>query len=707
MMDAVKSYFNGPYWKYLPQATRYVLGLTVVVIVSLLYPNRLNFKYEFEPGQIWKYDDLEATFDFAIRKSEEAIAAEEEALIKQFPPCYKIEEEVGVLQIKHFEEEFKQQLEQVKATGEFEDVTRHPLKYVNFGKQLLIKVFNDGIIELNPIHESATPDFVIQIIDGNTAHRQILDNLLTLNGAKSMLGDSLPYSQLAEPDFLYPLLESALAPNLFYSDTLSEKFKNNLLEGIAPNRGMVQKGDLIVPRNGIITEETYQKLLSYKMQYESQISQSRSYWGIFAGYFVLTSLIIGLLVGFLQFFAPAIFWQWRKLIFVLSWVLAYSYIVYLVEQSRALSPYLIPFAIVPIVIKTFFDEWIAILAHVVVVLIAGFITALGYEFVFLQVLAGFVVFLSRINSQNWSKFFSTLIFIFLSYAFGHIGLSLIQNGNLPSADWSIFPWFFLNVFLTLFAFPLIPIMERLFGFVSPITLMELSDMNKPVLRELALKAPGTLQHSLQVANLSEEAARRIGADALLVKVAALYHDIGKIHAPEFFVENQAGHNPHHNLPYKESARMIIDHVVVGAQMAKKQGLPPLLIDFILTHHGTTRTEYFYRHHVKASGETHADDADFRYPGPKPRTREESILMMADSIEAACKSLHHPTEEDLSAKIDAVIQGKLEQQQFAQSALSFQELEACREVFKQVMRSVHHQRIAYPDEKTTPPPASPL
>lgn len=704
-MDSIKSIVKGPYWKYLPHAMRYVLGLAVVVVISLLYPNRLNFKYEFEPGQIWKYDDLEAPFDFAIRKSEEAIASEQQELIKQFPPCYKMEDDVQSLQIKHFEEEFKQQLEQVKATGEFEDVTRHPGKYISYGKQMLEGFFREGIIELAPAHENSTPDFVVQIIDGNTAQRQILGNLLTLKGAKSILGDSLPYSKLSEPDFLYPLLESALAPNLFYSDTLTEKFKNNLLEGITPNRGMVQKGDLIVPRNGVITDETYQKLLSYKYQYETQISQSQSYWGIFAGYFVLTSLVLGLLTGFLQYFAPMIFWHWRKLIFVFSWILAYSYLVYLVEQSRVLSPYLIPFAIVPIVIKTFFDEWIAILVHVAVVLIAGFITALGYEFVFLQVLAGFVVFLSKVSTQNWSKFFSALIFIFLSYALGHLGLSLIQNGSLLGADWSIFPWLFINVFLTLFAFPLIPLMERLFGFVSPITLLELSDMNKPLLRELAIKAPGTLQHSLQVANLAEEAARRIGADALLIKVAALYHDIGKIQTPEFFVENQVGHNPHHNLPYKESARMIINHVVAGVQMAKKQGLPSVLIDFILTHHGTTRTEYFYRHHVKALAGELPDDSEFRYPGPKPRTREESILMLADSIEAACKSLHHPTEEDLSEKIDSIIHGKVNQGQFENAALSFKDLETCRKVFKRVMRSVHHQRIAYPEDKNLEGPSS--
>ncbi|RMF01373.1 MAG: HDIG domain-containing protein, partial [Bacteroidetes bacterium] len=264
---------------------------------------------------------------------------------------------------------------------------------------------------------------------------------------------------------------------------------------------------------------------------------------------------------------------------------------------------------------------------------------------------------------------------------------------------SIYPWLFLNAFLTLLAYPLIPLTERLFGFVSPITLTELSDMNRPLLRELALKAPGTLQHSLQVGNLAEAAARRIKANPLLVKVAALYHDIGKIENPGYFIENQSGENPHDDLSPQESARILIRHVTEGAKMARKAGLPPVLINFILTHHGKTRAEFFYRKFKEANTNLPtADDLEFRYPGPLPRTKEESILMLADSVEAACKSLEKPTQEELYALIDKIIDHKLSGGQLADSMLSFRELEECRIVFRQIMKSVHHVRVVYPEEE---------
>ena len=376
----------------------------------------------------------------------------------------------------------------------------------------------------------------------------------------------------------------------------------------------------------------------------------------------------------------------------------YSWLVTAVESTDTLSAYLIPFCIIPIVIKTFYDTRLALFTHIVVVLIASFLSKQGYEFTFLTILAGIVVLLTEVNTRDLTRFFYSILYLLLTYAIGYFSLSLIQEGQLTDIDYSAYTWLVINVVLTLLAYPLIPLLERFFGFTSSISLMELSDMNRPLLRKLALDAPGTLQHSLQVANLSEAAAQAIGADALLVKVAALYHDIGKTKQPAYFIENQSGQNPHDDISYLDSAKIIISHVTDGIEMAKKARLPKLLINFIRTHHGDTRVEYFYRNYLKDHPGESIDEAIFRYPGPRPQSKEETILMLADSIEAACKSLKNPSEADLNDLIEKIVSGKIQHGQLDKSTMSFQELEQCKQIFKQIMKSVHHVRIEYPDEQ---------
>jgi len=320
----------------------------------------------------------------------------------------------------------------------------------------------------------------------------------------------------------------------------------------------------------------------------------------------------------------------------------------------------------------------------------------GYEFIFLQILAGIVAIMSDANSRNWSGFFFTMLFIFLTYAMGWLGLSLIVNGSIYTVDYSVLGSLVFNVFLTLMAFPLIPLLERVFGFTSAASLLELSDMHRPLLKRLALEAPGTLQHSIQVANLCEAVADEIGADELLVKTAALYHDIGKIPQASYFIENQGGRNPHDDLDDMQSAKLIISHVSEGMAMAKKAGLPKVIQRFIATHHGTTRVEYFYRNCVKKHpGET-ISDADFRYSGPKPESKEETILMLADSLEAACKSIKSPTGEDIDKMVENIIKSKVEKGQLTESQMTFEEMDKAKIVFKKLLRSMNHVRVEYPE-----------
>ena len=682
----------------LPTLVKYLMVAGVVAFITFLFPNNVKFKYEFDKGQSWRYDDLRAPFDFAIRKPEAEVEAEKQKLRENFTPYYELNLEVIKEKKRSLAGEFDHQLELVQQEGQFPDVLRRPDQYLQFGKRFLENLFQRGVLELAPQHQDKGGDFVINVVRGNTTQPQTVANLLTVEKAGGILSDSLPYSKLAEPEFLYPILEGLISPNLTYNDTLSRKILEEELSKVPTFRGRVSKGELIIPKGGYITDEAYLKLASFRAQYEEEVTQKRSYLGVFIGYLLLSTLIIGIFLLYVKSYAGPVFSSFNKLIFILLWLVAFSYLVYAVEQVEALSTYMIPFCILPIVIKNFYDERLALFTHIVVVLLASFLSSLGYEFAFLQILAGIVVLLSDVETRDWSRFFYSIFFIFLVYGTGYLGLSLIEEGSIEDIDWTEVAWLAFSTFLTLLAYPLIPLLERFFGFTSSITLVELSDMNRPLLRELSLKAPGTLQHSLQVANLSEEAARKIGANPLLVKVAALYHDIGKTLKPEYFIENQGGKNPHDGLSNLESAQVIISHVTEGVKMAKKARLPAILIDFIKTHHGTTRTEYFYRNHLKDHPAEEVDERDFRYPGPKPRTKEESILMMADSIEAACKSLKEPTEEALNNLIDKIIAGKVTQGQFEVSDMTFEELEACKKVFKQMMRSVHHVRIEYPEEK---------
>lgn len=681
----------------LPNIVKILMVIGVVIFISFLTPNNVKFKYEFEQGQSWRYEDLIAPFDFPIQKTEEEMMSEQANINVDFSPYYYLDPTILKTQKKDFRQAFDEQLESSKRDNQFRDVQRNSGRYLKYGIRFLDNIFNRGIAQILPSHTTKGKDFVVNVVSGNIKKKETLQNLLTVESANELLSDSLPYSRLYEPEFLLPLLTELIEPNLMYNDSLTQKFQNEQLASISSTRGMVKKGDLIIPQNGIVTDDIYQKLVSFRAQYQKKVTDQKSHWGVFLGYFLLAFLIVGTFLAYLQVQATYVYEKFSNLIFMLLWLMVFSYLVYLVELTDNLSSYLIPFCIVPIIVKNFFQERLAIFTHIVVVLIASFLTTLGYEFTFLQILAGIVTVLIYNDMRDWSKFFFTILVIFLTYSVGFLGLNLIKEGDLWNIDWSSYSWFVINAILTLLAYPLIPLLERLFGFTSAITLVELSDLNRPLLKNLSLKAPGTLQHSLQVANLAEAAATEIGANSLLIKVAALYHDIGKTTNPTYYIENQSGRNPHDDLSNFESAKMIISHVTEGVKIAKKNRLPLEIIDIIRSHHGDTRCEYFYRNQLKEFPNQEFDESLFRYPGPRPKTKEETILMCADSLEAASKSLRNPTGQDIDKLVDTIIAGKITNGQFEQSELSFKELDSCILVFKKLLRNINHVRIEYPEE----------
>lgn len=681
-----------------PKFFRYLLILALIGFISLLFPSNVGFRYEFQKDQSWRHETLTAPFDFAISKPEYQVKQELDEAMQEYHPYYQRQTEIGTEAINIFETLFDTRLKALTDNQQFQDLRRKPNQYKLFGTNFLQKHYQTGIINGPAEHIKTRPDFLINLLNEADLSTVKVGSFNSLETVQSALSDTLSKNSLEDTDFLLPLLKENLRPNIIYQDSISENVKREIAQGISPTQGMVRKGELIVNRGDNINDDIYQKLISLKNQYENKMVNNRSRLLIFIGYFLLTSLIIGVFVLYLINFSPEIFNSTIKLLFVFMWLALYSYLVTAVEKTELLNAYLIPFCIIPIVIKTFYHSRLALFTHVIVVLIASFLSSQGYEFTFLQILAGIVVLLSDVDTRDWTRFFTSILFLFLTYSIGYFSLSLIQEGSFADIDYSNYTWLLINVVLTLLAYPLIPLLERFFGFTSSISLMELSDMNRPLLRKLALDAPGTLQHSLQVANLSEAAAQEIGADALLVKVAALYHDIGKTKAPEYFIENQTGQNPHDNISYLDSAKIIIDHVSAGVEMAKKARLPKILIEFIKTHHGTTRTEYFYRSYLKDHPNESIDEQLFRYPGPKPTTKEETILMLADSIEAACKSLKQPSGETLNELIDKIISSKIQHGQLEESTVSFQELELVKSIFKKIMKSVHHVRIEYPEDK---------
>ena len=670
--------------------------MITVLLISLLYPSSVKFKYEFQKGQVWRYEDLVAPFDFAIKKTQEELEEDKAEIAYEFSPYYRYNPELVGAKIRDFEAIFEQNQSVLQAEADSYLLKKPLPAYLEDGRKFLERVYQRGVIRLAPEHQDKGNDFVINLIKGNTSQKRTLSGFFTREQITRMLIDTLSQENARMPPGLKRALSDAVTANVIFDADLTGRMREEALLSIASTKGVIRQGDVVVRKGNVVSEDVYEKLVSFRAKFEKDVVARKSSGMVYAGYLLLTALIIGAFMMYVNSYRREILQQWNYLAFVLLWLLGFSYLTFLVERTEELSIYVIPFCIVPVIVRHFFTYRLAFFTHVVVVLIAGFLTQEGFQFVFTQIVAGVVAVLAVADARDWSRFFGSVLSILLAYAVAHLGLSLIEEGNLLSVDWRVYGWLLLNGLLTLLAFPLIPLAERLFGFTSSISLVELSDMNRPLLRQLAMKAPGTVQHSLQVANLAETAAQEVGANPLLIRVGALYHDIGKMLNPEFFIENQTISSPHKAKDQLESARLIIGHVLEGEKLAKKYHLPPTVINFISTHHGTTKVEYFYKSYLQDNPDKEVNVEKFTYPGPKPATKEETILMLADSVEATSRTLKDPTGEDIDLLVDKIVKGKIEKDQLSESKLTFGDLETCKEVFKKMLRSIHHVRLEYPE-----------
>lgn len=670
--------------------------MSTVLIISLLYPNNLKFPFNFDLNQPWRYAELVAPYDIPVLKDEEELRADREAVQRRATPVYVYDQDVVRRARARFIEEFLAVLDSAEANKRYAGLRAQPQSHRRYGLETIDRIYDYGIIDVRTEEEMEGMSTVITTLNGGDRREQTLSQFYTPGDARQYLTDSLFYTSLASPDVLRELLLDKFEHNVFYSDSLTDRLAQQALDAVSPYDGLVRRGETIIRAGEPVADQAYKQLISYRVLYNKNLSTQTTFWSVFGGYAVQIGLVIFLLFFYLRSFFPWIYARWKNLLLILLWPVLYALLVRSVELTPGLNAWIVPFCIVPIVMRVFFTERLAFFIHVATVLIASFLTSLGYQFTFLSIMAGVVVIVMDIDTRDMGRFLRSLGLLFGYYLVGFVGLELLRGGSWWTVDYYTILLLIANVFLVLFAYPLILLLERLFGLVSPITLLELSDMNKPLLQKLARQAPGTWQHSLNVANLAEQAARAVGAEALLVKTAALYHDIGKTENPSYFIENQNGPNPHEQLSPQQSARIIIRHVADGVRLARQAGLPELVIDMIRTHHGTTRAEFFYRAYHKNN--PLAGDADFRYPGPRPSTKEQTILMLADTVEAACKSLKSPTETELYTFIDTLITGKFSSGQLENSSLNFRELETCRTVFKSVAKSVYHVRIAYPEEE---------
>ncbi len=675
-----------------PEIYKGIIFIIAISVVVYIFPKQGKFKYEFQnlKGKPWYHEDLIAPFDFAIKKQADEIKEEKSDIIKNTKPYFKYDKSIVNAKKAQLLLEFKDKWDDKKSKKIKE-------KTLTLAKKVIDSVYSKGIIEPAAIIENKPDDYSINVLYNNVSKEQELRDFYTIKSAYDYIQEQLYLDEKnIDVKFILPILENSIAHTLFYDKSISDKVLKQAIDGISPSRDKILKDQSIISKGEIIDAKKFQMLESLKWEYEEQSGGTGNYLLILIGQILIVTLCLAVLIIFLAFFRRDIFIDNAKITFILILIILQVLMTRLAVNSQLMSIYILPFCILPIIVRAFFDTRIALFVFLVTVLITSFMAPNRFEFAFIQLLGGMVTIFSIVNMHNRSQIFISAALIFLTYSIAFIGINIIQEGGSDVITWNDFAWFGVSAMLTLFSYPLIYIFEKIFGFISDVSLLELSDTNGKLLRELASRAPGTFQHSLQVANLAEEAIYAVGGNALLVRAGALYHDIGKMDLPQFFIENQVSSvNPHEDLNYDESASIIINHVIKGIEIAKKHNLPEQVIDFIRTHHGTSITAYFYRSFQNAFPEEQINMEKFRYPGPIPFSKETAVLMIADSVEAASRSLKKYDAESIDNLVEMIVNTQVEQNQFVNSDITFRDINTLKKIFKKKLMNVYHVRVEYP------------
>jgi putative nucleotidyltransferase with HDIG domain len=661
-----------------------LIFVCTIVLVVFLFPREAKFKYEFQKNSAWAHQDLNAPFDFAILKSPQ-----------------EIEQEKQQLQQSHLLYFVRNTDAEKTAISLFIDklTSRKPTNveaYKNIGIKLLDQVYNIGVYQPSTKLKDINSNHPVLLLNEKNIGEELeLSDLLSTTAAKDFIKNELTALNFNDT-LLSSVLLDAVTENLTFDENLTNDHLTSELNNISSTRGGVLNGQKIISTGELINEDKFLILQSLKNEYENKIGGTDQFSLILFGQLIIVSVLFYSLFIFLKNVSTEVFHDNKNIAFIMLIMLGFLALTLLVLKFSNASVYLVPFCSIPILFRTFFGNRIALFVFVITTFIISFVVPNSFEFILIEIIAGIATLYTILNVNKRSELFFTALIIFISFSAIYIGFSFIHEGNLAKVNWSNLKWFGISAGLTLFTYPLIYLFEKMFGYISDVTLLELSDTNNKLLRELNLKAPGTFQHSLQVANLAEEAIREIGGNSLLVRTGALYHDIGKMINPAYFIENQSsGINPHDDLNYEESASIIINHVLLGIELAKKHQLPEQLIDFIRTHHGTTKTQYFLRMFAIDNPELNIEDDIFQYPGPIPFSKETAVLMMADGVEAASRSLKVYSLETITELVNSIIDSQVNENQFINTDITFKHITVVKRLFIKKLTNIYHVRVEYP------------
>lgn len=680
-MERIKKY-NRLLWRNMLTIAILILGVTAVIVTFLPRDDRQSFHYDV--GKPWLYGSLIAKFDFPIYKTPEVLQHERDSAFAQFQPYYTLNANVEKEQVSKLQHDY--------ANG-FPGL---PSEYLRIVVNRLHRVYQAGVISTSEYTElSKDSTMAVRVVSGKEAESRYVSYMYSTRTA---------YEQLFVDDELGALkqilqkcnLNEYIEPNLVYDKKRSETERTDLLNSIPVSNGMVVSGQKIIDRGDIVDERTSQMLASLEKEKNRRSSSENEIHYTLLGQITYVGLVIILFTTYLYLFRRDYFEKLRSTTMLYALIMLFPVLVSLVMKHNFFSVYIIPFSIAPIFVRVFMDSRTAFISHASMILICAVAVTYQYEFIIVQLVAGMVAIYTLRELTRRSQVLKTAFLVTVASALVYFALQLMQSNELLKMDSDMYVHLFVNGVLVLLSYPSMYLMEKVFNFNSDVTLFELSNTNKGVLRELSEVAPGTFQHSITVGNLAADIANRIGADSLLVRTGALYHDIGKMQSPAFFTENQSGVNPHKNLSYTQSAQYIVGHVTRGLAIAERYGLPKIIKDFILTHHGKGMAKYFYIMQKNAHPGEEINPEPFRYPGPNPFTREQAILMMADTVEAASRSLPEYTEQSITEMVNRLIDAQVAEGFFKECPITFRDIEMAKLSLIERLKSIYHTRISYPE-----------
>ena len=656
------------------------LFIFLAILIVILYPTEDTFKYQFEVGKPWSYELITSSFDFPIYKSDQQIAKEKEEILKEYTPYYKLDTAVATKQ-------FNKLITELQKKGESSN------RIPTYIKKKFRSIYSTGVISVSEFNklQAENKGKISCILPTRVTNIKLLTDVYTQKTAYEEIIKDAPISLKSYDLNLY------LAENLMYDSITSEISKTDILKNLSLTSGMIQSGERIIDRGEIVTPTTYQILNSLKIESTKRKTTIQQSSIVVIGEIIMTLGLITLFFLYIYLFRPRIYENLNNLIFILLLILMIVSLTSFTISFTSLNYYMVPFALLPIIIRVFFDSRTALFAHIITVLIISFMVDNAFQFILLQITIGMTAVSSLKDMSQRSQLAQSALYIFLSYVIMFVSFEIISEGDFNRIDWQYIMYFGVSSIFLLFAYVLIYLFEKIFNLVSSVTLVELTNINSDLMMQFSERAPGTFQHSLQVSNLATEAAKKINANSLLVRTGALYHDIGKMKHPEYFIENQlGGKNPLSEIDYEDASQIVINHVKDGIEIAKKSHLPEQIINFISSHHGTSKTKYFYYSYINANPDKKPNDEIFTYPGPIPNNKETAILMMADAVEARSRSLTEYTEESINEMVEIMIDNQIAEGEFKDAPITFRDVELVKAIFKEKIKNIYHNRIKYPE-----------